>query len=809
MRPPCQPPTALSRGFRAALRTGRRPSTYSRSVRLVAAGAGAAAVPLHVDQPGRLDRGAATSAGSCSTTSRDDLVLEPRVEVPHPVAGVQADQQVATGTQRPDQCGDRLRAARRPRGGSASTTRGRRPSRRRPAAASARAGPRPGSRAVWVPLAGLARPSPATGRGRWRPRRRRRGTPWCGRVRSRPRRRGAPPRARPRGSSSHCSSGRSPLHSSARWSAYAAATASYDARTRASRASRSVGQHALPVGRPPPAPAGGRVARRRPRPRPRACAPSGCPSARAGGAARAPAVPPGRPGAARHASTASRSAKACSRSAWVRSAPAGCGPRSSSTVSSARSSSARPSRSPSSWWYFSVRRPVAAQTTRTSSRSRSRLHDRLDGRLVVVDHRVTRARLVAGGAQGAERERVRRRDGHLLLQQGAQHPLLLGVQVGQGLRRHHAPTLAADQPSGRGCAGPARRMHLHAGEASPPHCPGDPGPDRATARRSPGPAGRRRPRRPRPRPCAGGVSRSCRRRPAPARPRWCRRRSRSCAARRGPGAWWSPSRAGSRSGPPPPGWPACSASRSGARSATPCAASAASAPRPGSSSSPPACCCAASSATPSCPASAPWSSTRCTSGSSTPTSPWPCCSTSAPRLREDLLLVAMSATVEAERHRRARRRRHAGPGRRRARRAAPGRRGVVPAARPASAARDERGVTPAFLDHVAAVRAPGAGRAGRRRAGLPARRGRGRRRSSAGWRGRRGRRRAAAARPALPRRAGPRAAAGPRRRVVVSTAVAESSLTVPGRAGRRRRRAVPRAAHRPPPRPRRAGHRAR
>ena len=72
--------------------------------------------------------------------------------------------------------------------------------------------------------------------------------------------------------------------------------------------------------------------------------------------------------------------------------------------------------------------------------------------------------------------------------------------------------------------------------------------------------------------------------------------------------------------------------------------------------------------------------------------------------------------------------------------------------------------------------------------------------------GGRRRRRAAAARPAPPRRAGPRADAGARRRVVVSTAVAESSLTVPGRARRRGRRAVPRAAHRPPPRARRAGH---
>ena len=46
------------------------------------------------------------------------------------------------------------------------------------------------------------------------------------------------------------------------------------------------------------------------------------------------------------------------------------------------------------------------------------------------------------------------------------------------------------------------------------------------------------------------------------------------------------------------------------------------------------------------------------------------------------------------------------------------------------------------------------------------------------------------------------------RRVVLATAVAESSLTVPGRAGGGRRRAGPGAPHRPGPRAGRAGHRA-
>ena len=46
-----------------------------------------------------------------------------------------------------------------------------------------------------------------------------------------------------------------------------------------------------------------------------------------------------------------------------------CGPRSSRTVISARSSGWRASRSSSSWWYFSVRGPRSAHTTRTRPRS--------------------------------------------------------------------------------------------------------------------------------------------------------------------------------------------------------------------------------------------------------------------------------------------------------------------------------------------------------------------------------------------------------------------------------------------------------
>ena len=69
---------------------------------------------------------------------------------------------------------------------------------------------------------------------------------------------------------------------------------------------------------------------------------------------------------------------------------------------------------------------------------------RLDGRLVVVDDRVTAARLVAAGADGGERHRVGRRDGHLLLEEHPEDALLLGGELGEGHtaepRRQHRPS---------------------------------------------------------------------------------------------------------------------------------------------------------------------------------------------------------------------------------------------------------------------------------------------------------------------------------------------------------------------------------
>ena len=90
-------------------------------------------------------------------------------------------------------------------------------------------------------------------------------------------------------------------------------------------------------------------------------------------------------------------------------------------------------------------------------------------------------------------------------------------------------------------------------------------------------------------------------------------------------------------------------------------------------------------------------------------------------------------------------------------------------------------VDPRLLDHVAATVRRALRRDRRRRAGLPARRRRDRPRSPGGWPAAWDVDVLTAARPAV-RRATQDAALrpGPRRRVVLATAVAESSLTVPG-----------------------------
>ena len=54
------------------------------------------------------------------------------------------------------------------------------------------------------------------------------------------------------------------------------------------------------------------------------------------------------------------------------------------------------------------------------------------------------------------------------------------------------------------------------------------------------------------------------------------------------------------------------------------------------------------SPTPSSKASAPWCSTSSTSGASTPTWPLACSGRSAETVRDDLILVVMSATMDAE-----------------------------------------------------------------------------------------------------------------------------------------------------------------
>lgn len=62
----------------------------------------------------------------------------------------------------------------------------------------------------------------------------------------------------------------------------------------------------------------------------------------------------------------------------------------------------------------------------------------LEGLLVQVHHRLTTRRLVAGGPQRVERQRIAGRHGDLLLHQAAEDPLLHGIEDGEV---SHAPTL--------------------------------------------------------------------------------------------------------------------------------------------------------------------------------------------------------------------------------------------------------------------------------------------------------------------------------------------------------------------------------
>ena len=215
--------------------------------------------------------------------------------------------------------------------------------------------------------------------------------------------------------------------------------------------------------------------------------------------------------------------------------------------------------------------------------------------------------------------------------------------------------------------------------------------------------------------------------------------------------WSSPSPAGSPPGPRPAGWLTCWANRSARPSATPCAATARSARGPGSSSSPPGCSCAGSSATRTCPGCRRWSSTRSTSASWTPTSRSRCWSTCA---------STCVPTCCSSRCRR--------PSRPSARPSLAGRRRGGHRARarctrstevwcplpPGVRRADDRGLTPRFLDHVAAcVRRALAEQAGDVLVFLP---GVAEVSGVAARLSGRGRRRTPPARPAVAPRAGPR-----------------------------------------------------
>ena len=307
-----------------------------------------AQVPLDVDETGGLDD-PDHERRLVQDEVEVDLVAEPLVEVADLGSGVQAEDQPA----RRDRAGGPgprpRRAARRPPGGSASTTPARPPTR-----SWWRAAQPPQVADLEIP----AREAPAglghhRGREVDRPSRRRRRSARYAVTCPGPEptsTTGRPPAWASTRSSSQVSNG-SPASSSTRWSAYAVATASYDERTRASRTSAPSAITDVPVDRR-------RGDAARPAPGPvRGDAPSAGPAARAAARARAPGARARSAIRRRHASTSPRSANACSRSVRVRSSPGACAPRSSSTVSSARSSGSSPSRSSRIWWYFSVRRP--------------------------------------------------------------------------------------------------------------------------------------------------------------------------------------------------------------------------------------------------------------------------------------------------------------------------------------------------------------------------------------------------------------------------------------------------------------------
>ncbi len=255
------------------------------------------------------------------------------------------------------------------------------------------------------------------------------------------------------------------------------------------------------------------------------------------------------------------------------------------------------------------------------------------------------------------------------------------------------------------------------------------------------------------------------RRPAPARPRWSRW---PWPPTRRRGGCWSPSRDGWPPGRPRPGWPRCWVNRSAGPSGTRCAARRDAARAPGSRWSPRGCCCAGWSADPELAGVGCVLLDECHERHLDADLLLALLLDARDGLRPDLRLLATSATVATGRLAEL-----LGAGRPRC---SPCRRGL--------SRRGRRARTAGARGADRGVRGPGgaarAGRGRRRRAGVPAR---GRRRSGA-------RRRrwptsdAGCCRctglPAADQDAALRPRSARRRRVVLATAVAESSLTVPG-----------------------------
>ena len=267
------------------------------------------------------------------------------------------------------------------------------------------------------------------------------------------------------------------------------------------------------------------------------------------------------------------------------------------------------------------------------------------------------------------------------------------------------------------------------------------------------------------------------RRPAPARRPWCRWCWPGWSATGPCAGSWSPSRGGSRRGRRRGGWRGCWARRSARASASPCAGSGWWGHARAWRSSRPVCCCSGCSATRSWPGVDVVVLDECHERhlDADTVGGVPAGRTRA-ALRPELRLVAASATTDAEGWARLLGR---GAGGRGGGGVASGGGGVGAAGASGAAAARHAG-RPGAADACGVGGAAGACRAGRGRAVFPAR-GRGDRAGRRAARRARRRRGAPGARAGAGRRAGRGAdSGGTRRRVVLATSVAESSLTVPG-----------------------------